>query len=51
MNKFTSPVIKALDNYVYLYSHPVTNEIFYVGKGNGNRIFTQINDAKNDKKL
>jgi len=49
--KFNPQVLKELKNYVYLYSHPVTNEIFYVGKGKGNRIFSHLNDEKESEKV
>lgn len=51
MRKFSSPVIKALNNYVYIYSHPVTNEIFYVGKGKGNRIFSHLDEQSDNQKV
>jgi hypothetical protein len=49
--KFSSPVIKALKYYVYLYSHPVTGDIFYVGKGKGNRIFQHLKDKSDSQKV
>lgn len=49
--KFQSSVIKELKYYVYLYSHPVTNEVFYVGKGKGNRAFAHLADMKDSKKV
>lgn len=48
--KFSSPVIKALKYYVYLYIHPITEEIFYVGKGQGNRVFAHLDDPKESAK-
>ncbi|WP_268124360.1 LEM-3-like GIY-YIG domain-containing protein [Roseivirga pacifica] len=51
MRKFSSPVIKALNNYVYIYSHPITNEIFYVGKGKGNRIFSHLEEQSDSLKV
>jgi len=51
MNKFSSPVIQALKYYVYIYSHPVTGEIFYIGKGKGNRIFQHLHDTSESKKV
>lgn len=51
MRKFSSPVIQALNNYVYIYSHPVTNEIFYVGKGRGNRIFSHLDEQSDSQKV
>jgi len=44
MKKFSSEVIKELKYYVYLYSNPITSEIFYVGKGQGNRVFSHLNE-------
>ena len=49
--KFTSPVIKELKYYVYLYSHPETGEIFYVGKGKGNRVFAHLEEQKSSDKV
>lgn len=49
--KFSSPVIKELKYYVYIYSHPVTEEIFYVGKGKGNRIFQHLIEKNDSKKV
>lgn len=49
--KFSSSVIKELKYYVYIYSHPITNEIFYVGKGKGNRVFSHLNDVKDNQKV
>jgi len=34
--------------YVYEYSDPITNEIFYVGKGQGNRCYDHIAEAKKE---
>ncbi len=49
--KFSHPVSKALKFYVYIYSHPITDEIFYVGKGKGNRIFAHLEDQKESAKV
>lgn len=32
--------------YVYMYKHPVSNEIFYIGKGKDGRMFDHLRDAK-----
>jgi len=48
--KFSKEVINKLKYYVYTYSDPVTNEIFYVGKGKGNRVFHHLTDTKNTEK-
>ncbi len=34
------------NHYVYIYSDPVTNEPFYVGKGKDNRMFSHLYEAK-----
>ena len=44
--KFSSPVIRELKYYVYIYSHPITGDVFYVGKGKGNRVFSHLEDKK-----
>ena len=42
---FSSFVSDKLKSYVYLYSHPITGEIFYVGKGKNNRVFAHLEDT------
>jgi len=50
-NKFIPSISKELKYYVYIYSHPVTNEIFYIGKGKGSRVFSHLEDKSNSKKV
>jgi hypothetical protein len=38
MNKLSQTTIERLKYYVYLLINPINNQIFYVGKGHGNRI-------------
>lgn len=45
MSKLSQATIEKLGYYVYLLKDPVTNEIFYVGKGKGNRINSHSLDA------
>lgn len=49
-NEFSPSLIKKIGYYVYLYSHPKTNEVFYVGKGKGNRAFSHLFDAAESEK-
>jgi len=51
MRKFSSPVINELKYYVYIYSNPKTDEIFYVGKGKGNRVFAHLEEKSDNKKV
>lgn len=48
---FSSLIQKELKYYVYLYSHPITGEIFYVGKGKGNRAFAHLDDKTDNQKV
>lgn len=50
-NKFSSPVINELKYYVYIYSNPQTEEIFYIGKGKGNRVFAHLEDRFESHKV
>ncbi|MBE7472912.1 MAG: hypothetical protein HS114_27605 [Anaerolineales bacterium] len=51
ITKFSPEVIENLKCYVYLYLDPATNEIFYVGKGRGNRVFAHLNDETGSDKI
>jgi uncharacterized protein len=42
MNRFSSSTIEHLKNYVYQLRNPITGEVFYVGKGSGNRVFEHV---------
>lgn len=48
---FTSEIIKEIKYYVYLLSDPISGEIFYVGKGKGNRVFSHLKDTSESKKV
>ena len=49
IQEFPMSVIEKLDFYVYMLIDPETNQVFYVGKGVGNRIFAHINEAIADE--
>jgi len=42
---FSQSVIEQLGYYVYFLQDPITEEIFYVGKGVGNRVFQHLEGA------
>ncbi len=47
MNVFTTATIESIGSYVYCLLDPRDNNIFYIGKGKGNRIFDHVNDYEN----
>jgi hypothetical protein len=49
--KFTIEQTEFLKYYVYIYMDPDTKEIFYVGKGKGNRVFSHLNDGSDSDKV
>ena len=48
MNHFPQAVIDKIGYYVYLLKDPRNGQIFYVGKGTGNRVFSHANAAINN---
>lgn len=44
MNKFSKQTIEAINYYVYELIDPRNGQIFYIGKGHGNRVFAHAND-------
>ncbi len=44
-------VAERLGYYVYLYIDPRSNEIFYVGKGVGQRVLSHLSDASETRKV
>lgn len=44
--KTFADVGEKLKYYVYLLVHPVTHQIFYVGKGKGDRVFSHVKKVK-----
>jgi len=42
MEEFPKYIAERIGHYVYVLSDPETGEIFYVGKGNGNRVFAHV---------
>ena len=45
MKLFSQSVIEKLGYYVYILIDPRSNETFYIGKGQGNRIFSHLQCA------
>jgi len=49
--KFPQNVITKLKYYVYIYIDPRNDEIFYVGKGKGNRCFAHLSEESESEKV
>jgi len=45
MIQFSQAVIDRIGYYVYLLTDPRNGQLFYVGKGNGNRVFAHVSEA------
>ena len=41
-NQFSQSVVEKIGYYVYFLRDPIKNEVFYVGKGIGNRVFEHV---------
>lgn len=50
MQRFSAKVIEQLKWYVYLYTDPRDDEVFYVGKGTGNRAFAHLRAQRSSDK-
>jgi hypothetical protein len=50
MRRFSSKVIEQLKHYVYLYIDPRTEQVFYIGKGKGNRTFGHLQSTADSGK-
>ena len=45
MNSFSQSVVENIAHYVYVLVDPRNNKVFYVGKGQGNRVFEHAKNA------
>lgn len=50
INTIPQAAIEQLKSYVYRMIDPRTNEIFYIGKGEGNRVLNHVNGILNSSK-
>lgn len=48
--KLTPEVANVLNSYVYVYIDPRNGEIFYIGKGKNDRLFSHLRDTSETKK-
>lgn len=51
MNSFTTLAKLGLKYYIYALICPITNKIFYIGKGSGNRVFEHTMEADRQQKV
>lgn len=49
--EFPDEVARMLEAYVYLYIDPRNQQIFYIGKGRGNRAFQHLTDTSDKAKV
>jgi hypothetical protein len=49
--KFTSEITQALKSYVYVYTDPRNREPFYIGRGQGNRGFSHLDEKGETNKI
>jgi hypothetical protein len=45
MNEFPQSIVEKVGHYVYTLADPRTGKVFYVGKGQGNRVFAHAQEA------
>ena len=45
LRAFPVGVAEQLNSYVYLYKDPSTEQVFYIGKGQGDRVFSHLTEA------
>ena len=48
--RFSTDILSEMKHYVYILSDPSDNEIFYVGKGKGNRVFSHLKEQSDNPK-
>jgi hypothetical protein len=51
LQQLSPKVVEKLGYYVYVYINPLTDTIFYVGKGKGNRVFAHLSDTTESQKV
>jgi len=49
--KFPASIHSSLKHYVYIYIDPRDNQVFYVGKGKGDRAFAHLSDTSEHDKV
>lgn len=49
--QITDEIAETLKSYVYIYTDPRNGEIFYIGKGKGNRLFSHLSDQSETAKV
>jgi hypothetical protein len=51
IRKFPQSIFKDIGFYVYTYTDPRDNKIFYVGKGQNNRVFDHLEEKTENQKV
>jgi hypothetical protein len=50
IDNFPRSIWPRIGHYVYVYRHPITRKVFYVGRGQGDRVFAHLSSEPSSAK-